>query len=146
MLLGTGLRPIRWRWLPYIMPFVSSRVVAQTTAPSGPGGSDAAGDLLVPLISQLGFGAVIGFCVGFLLKKVGKVAAIIVGLAFVLLQVLAHYDIIVIQWEPIKGWWDRSTTPTQLQGHWATLRTILFANVPALGGAIPGFILGFKMG
>lgn len=143
LVLGRWFRSRRWRWLPCLMSFLSSQVVAQTVTPSG---SDAARDFLVPLVSQLGLGAVIGFCVGLLLKKVGKIVAIIVGLAFVFLQILAHYEIVVIQWEPIQGWWDQSTTPAELRGYWATVRSILFANIPALGGAIPAFILGLKIG
>lgn len=100
----------------------------------------------IPLISQLGIGAVMGFCVGFMVKKVSKIAAIVVGLAFVLIQVLAFYGIITIDWAPIKDWWDQATTPDRIQGQWAVVRSLLFSNVPALGGAVPGFILGLKRG
>ncbi len=101
---------------------------------------------LIPLLSQMGFGGVVGFVVGFTLKKVSKLAAILLGLVFILLQVLAYYGIVTIQWEPIAAWWVRFAEPEILQGHWAVVRAILFANLPAFGSAIPGFLLGLKIG
>ena len=123
------------------MPILA-RVAAAQTGDS----SDAVSDTVIPLLSQLGFGGVIGFLVGFTLKKVGKLVAVVLGLLFILLQVLAHYGIVVIQWGPLAAWWSQVTEPQKLQGYWAMLRAILFANVPALAGAIPGFLFGFKKG
>ncbi len=116
---------------------------AQTTADPG---SDLLGETLIPVASQLALGAIIGFCVGFLVKKVGKVLAIVVGLAFILLQVLAYFDVITINWRPIAAWWQYARQPGELQRHWSTVTGILFANVPALVGAVPGLVLGLKKG
>ena len=109
-------------------------------------GSDIVGNTAIPLLSQLGFGGVVGFLVGFTLKKVSKLVAIALGLIFILLQVLAYYGIVAIQWDPVASWWAQVTEPQKLQGLWATLRDILFTNVPALAGAVPGFLLGLKRG
>lgn len=113
---------------------------------AGPESSDFVSDKVIPLITQLGFGGVIGFCTGFMVKKVSKLAAVIVGLVFVLLQVLSYYGIISIEWGPVKEWWDKETSPDQLQGAWTSVRNLLFSNVPALAGAVPGFFLGLKVG
>ena len=54
-----------------------------------------------PFVGQFALGGVLGFAAGFAIKKVGKIVVIIVGLAFILLQVLAYYGIIEIDWAPI---------------------------------------------
>ena len=125
----------------YAMLTLTRMAVAQTES-----SADVVSDAAIPLLSQLGFGGVVGFLVGFTLKKVSKLVAIALGLIFILLQVLAYYGIVVIQWDPVASWWSQVTEPAKLQGLWATLRDILFTNVPALAGAIPGFLLGLKRG
>lgn len=109
-------------------------------------GAEAVSGLLMPLATQLTLGAVIGFCVGFLFKKVGKTAAVLVGLAFVLLQVLAYAEIVTIDWSPVAAWWDQARRPENLERQWDVVYSLLFANVPALVGAVPGLILGIKKG
>ena len=42
-----------------------------------------------------------GFCAGFACKKVGKVAAVIVGGQFIVFQVLAQYDYVHINWKKV---------------------------------------------
>jgi uncharacterized membrane protein (Fun14 family) len=122
------------------------QILAQAgkTAPSAE--PDAVSNYIIPLITQLGFGGVIGFCTGYMVKKVGKFAAFIVGIAFVAIQVLSYYNVINVDWGPVKDWWDRGTSPEQLTGMWTKIRHCLFATGPALGGAIPGFLLGLKAG
>lgn len=133
----------RMGWTGWAVWLASSRAAVQTTGARAP---DTMSDLFIPLISQLGLGAVMGFVVGFVVKKVSKMAAIIAGLAFVLVQVLGFYGLLTIDWEPIKEWWDQATRPDQLQGQWVGVRSLLFSNALALGGAAPGFILGLKWG
>jgi uncharacterized membrane protein (Fun14 family) len=111
-----------------------------------PAGMDTVSTIFIPLIAQIGMGAVLGFAVGFTVKKVSKLAALILGSLFIMLQVLAYYGIVIIDWGPIHHWWNQFVEPKALQGRWSTIRTILFANIPASGGAIPGFIMGLKMG
>lgn len=111
-----------------------------------PAGADTVSDLLIPLVAQIGLGGVVGFAVGFTVKKVSKLAALVLGSLFIMLQVLAYYGIVTIDWGPINHWWAQFVEPTAMRGRWATVRTILFANIPAAGGAIPGFVMGLKMG
>jgi uncharacterized membrane protein (Fun14 family) len=114
--------------------------VAQTEV-----GADAVSNTLIPIVSQLGFGVVVGFIVGFTLKQVGKLVAIVLGLIFILIQGLAYSGIITVQWEPIMNWWLHFTIINVLQGHWETVSRILLSNIPSFSGAIPGLLLGFKM-
>ena len=115
-------------------------VVAQTEV-----GSDAVSNMLIPIMSQLGFGVVVGFIVGFTLKQVERLVAIVLGLIFILVQMLAYHGIITIQWGPIMNWWTQFTTTNVLQGHWDTVSGILLSNISSFRGAIPGLLLGFKM-
>ena len=104
------------------------------------------GEQLIPAAAQVALGVAIGFCVGYLLKKVGKLVALVVGVTFVILQVLAYADVITISWGPIATWWDRMRRPENLERQWQVLHEVLFANVPALIGAVPGLLLGLKKG
>lgn len=101
---------------------------------------------LAPLAAQVGLGGVLGFCAGLAIKKIGKVVAVIIGVVFVLIQVLAYYDVISIDWAIVSGWWDMVRQEDRVAGVENALRTVLLANVPALVGAVPGFLLGFKRG
>ena len=122
----------------------AARVAAQT--PGGLDGADALSRMIVPLATQLTLGAAIGFCVGFLFKKAVKVVAVLVGLAFVLLQLLAYADVITINWWAVAAWWDQMRQPESLGGQWNAAYAVLFANVPALVGAVPGLVVGLKTG
>ena len=102
--------------------------------------------MIGPLVTQIALGAAIGFCVGFLAKKVGKMVAILVGLAFVLVQLLAYAEVLTIDWAPIATWWDRVRRPENLERQWSAVQGVLFGNLPALAGAVPGFLLGLKKG
>ncbi|RKX77056.1 MAG: hypothetical protein DRP87_10260 [Spirochaetes bacterium] len=101
---------------------------------------------LVPIITQLGFGGILGLIVGFTLKKLSKLVAILLGLIFILLQVLAYYGIVTINWTPIARWWESFTESGAHISLWEQLKTILFSNLPAVGGALAGFIIGLKIG
>ena len=58
-------------------------------------------DKLKPLVSQLSFGSVMGFCSGYALKKVGKAAAVILGCGFVALQTAVSYGYLQVDWKKI---------------------------------------------
>ena len=98
--------------------------------------------MIGPVAAQITLGAAIGFCVGFLARKVGKLVAILVELAFVLVQLLAYAEVLTIDWAPIATWWDGVRRPENLERQWS----VLFGNLPALAGAVPGFLLGLKKG
>jgi uncharacterized membrane protein (Fun14 family) len=54
-----------------------------------------------PIIAKLSFGALMGYCSGMALKKVGKALAIVVGLGFIALQTASSTGYIAVDWTKI---------------------------------------------
>lgn len=99
-----------------------------------------------PALIELGavtFGGVAGYTSGYFLKKIFKVILIIMGLVFVLMQLLSHYELIVVNWANVKVIFDSFTNN---QENLNSLQGILISNLPAGGGFIAGLILGLKKG
>jgi uncharacterized membrane protein (Fun14 family) len=96
--------------------------------------------------AQLGFGGMAGAVVGYAAKKIAKLTAILLGLLFILLQVLAYNGYISINWGAVQDsahevWADPSGV-TLADRAWA----MLTANLPFGGAFVAGFLLGFKLG
>lgn len=100
----------------------------------------------LPYIQQLGFGGIAGFLVGYALKKVGKVVAIVLGILFVILQVLAYYGFVSINWIEVQKSVDPLLETNRLQAMWQGLVNILTYNFVAAAAFIPGLILGLRRG
>jgi uncharacterized membrane protein (Fun14 family) len=54
-----------------------------------------------PLMAQMSFGSVMGFCSGYALKKVGKAAAVVLGCGFVALQTCVSFGYLKVDWQKI---------------------------------------------
>jgi len=54
-----------------------------------------------PILAKLSFGAVMGYCSGVALKKVGKILAVIVGIGFIGLQTASSIGYIAVDWTTI---------------------------------------------
>ncbi len=93
-------------------------------------------------LGTLGGGGIAGLAVGYTLKKVAKVVAIILGIAFISLQYLAYKELITIDWDKIKG----SVNEQQLEQSAQGLMSILTYNLPFAGSFLVGFWIGFKKG
>ena len=61
-------------------------------------------EIFTPVAGEVGIGAVGGFLVGYALKKIAKILAVILGLGFLLLQYLAYKGIIVINYDALQDW------------------------------------------
>ncbi|MFQ5665174.1 MAG: FUN14 domain-containing protein [Candidatus Binatia bacterium] len=96
--------------------------------------------------ASLGFGGAAGLVVGYTAKKVTKLAALALGLTFILVQVLAYQGLITINWGAVEttaaGVWNDPQGVTLADRAWR----ILTANLPFGGGFLAGFALGVKMG
>ncbi len=101
---------------------------------------------LQPFIGQLTFGGLAGFATGYALKKIGKVLAVILGIGFLSLQLLAYAGYIQIDWTRIQQDVDPLLDQARLQGLWNQLLEVLTFNLPFAGGFTAGFVLGLKRG
>jgi uncharacterized membrane protein (Fun14 family) len=101
---------------------------------------------LAPYLGQLSFGALAGFMAGYALKKVGKVVAIILGLLFITLQLLAYFDMITINWLAVQNRVDPMLESEALNSGWRRLLDILTHQFVAAAAFIPAFILGLQRG
>ncbi|KAI8331045.1 FUN14 family-domain-containing protein [Chlamydoabsidia padenii] len=56
---------------------------------------------------ELSFGVVLGFCTGFLVKKVGKFFAAMVGVAFLFMQYLSSKGYVTVNWNRMEHQYNR---------------------------------------
>jgi len=100
-------------------------------------------EVLTPIVTQLGIGAVGGFIVGYALKKVTKIVAVIIGLFLVALIYLVNKGIITIDYGKFED-----AILNALGGAGTTLGWLatLIAHLPFAGAFGLGFFLGFKIG
>ncbi len=101
---------------------------------------------IAPYLQQISFGALAGFASGYALKKVGKVLAIIIGLLFVALQLLAYYGIVEINWGVVQGHVDPLLEPESLGDMWHNLVQLLTYNITFAAAFVPGLIFGLRRG
>ncbi len=100
-------------------------------------------DLTTPIVTQLGIGGIGGFLVGYALKKVAKIFAILLGLAILAGLYLAQVGVISVNY-------DRLTSAVSgalpLLGKAGDLLVHLTANLPFAGAFIGGLVFGLKKG
>lgn len=99
-----------------------------------------------PFISQLGVGGIAGFAVGYALKKVGKVLAVLLGLLFVALQLLASQGFLTVHWNEVEARVDPLLQTDSLAGLWQRLIDVLTYNLAFAGAFVPGLVLGLRRG
>jgi uncharacterized membrane protein (Fun14 family) len=103
-------------------------------------------DLASPLIAQIGVGGVVGFIVGFAVKKLFKLLAILVGLIFVFAQYLAWEGFIDIHYDRI---YEAAQNLIQQAGTSVTefnIPAFITANIPMAGSFAAGLAIGLKKG
>lgn len=100
-------------------------------------------ELIIPLATQLGIGGISGFFVGYAMKKVAKIIAILLGLFFIGLQYLAYKGIIAIDYTALKS---LASSLIGQAGDAQGLIIDIFANVPFGTGLAGGILLGLKQG
>lgn len=102
--------------------------------------------MLAPVLGQLTFGALAGFAAGYALKKIGKIAAVALGLFFIAIQLLAYYGLVEINWLQIQASVDPLLRPESLQALWDDVLELLTLNLPFAGAFIPGLLVGLRRG
>jgi len=97
-------------------------------------------------LPTLGFGGVAGLIVGYSAKKLTKLAALALGVLFIVLQLLAYYGFVTVHWGDVQS----TAEAAWRSPEGATLvergQQVLMANLPFAGGFAAGFVVGFKLG
>jgi uncharacterized membrane protein (Fun14 family) len=57
---------------------------------------------IMPFVSTIGFGGIVGFLVGFALKRIMKILAVIAGVFFAALLYLESQHIVNVNWDKIQ--------------------------------------------
>lgn len=100
-------------------------------------------DTLNVILVQLGIGGIGGFLVGYAVKKVAKILAVILGLGFLSLLYLSYKGIIQISYDRLLG---EVESGLELIGIGQSVISSIIANIPFAASFITGFILGLKKG
>jgi len=100
-------------------------------------------DIILPLIYQIGTGGVLGFIVGYAIKKMMKLVAVIIGLFALALMYLGQSGIVNVNYDKL------ADAIKDLYGGTSnalTWLTPILANIPFAGTFIVGLLIGFKLG
>jgi len=98
---------------------------------------------ITPLVYQLGLGGIGGFIAGYALKKMMKLAAIVIGLFVLALVYLGYQGIISINYGELGN---AVSGALGLTGTAAGILGPIIAHLPFAGSFGLGFFLGLKMG
>lgn len=99
---------------------------------------------MFPGIEQLGFGGLAGAIAGYAAKKLAKATAVLLGVLFILLQLLAYYHFVEIRWGQIGEAAKELAGPSGSVA--STFWKIVSHNLPFGGAFVVGFWIGFKKG
>jgi uncharacterized membrane protein (Fun14 family) len=103
-------------------------------------------EVLGGALPGLGFGAAVGFVVGFTAKKISKVLAFALGGLVILMVIFQSVGWVTINWGAV----EESTKPLLGDGSGVTIADqaweVLVANIPFGSGFAGGFAIGFKVG
>ena len=100
-------------------------------------------EALNPIIYQLGIGSILGFFVGYAVKKLTKMVAILAGGFAVLLIYLGYEDVISVNYDKLAKMLENLMgTASQT----SNLLTPLIAHLPFAGSFIAGVAAGLKLG
>lgn len=106
-------------------------------------GGDLTG-ILAWLGTGVGFGLVSGWAVGYALKKVALFAAFIVGIVFIIIQLMVVNRFLTVDWNAVSTFFGHASRT--LSGPHPSWWNVLIANFPWAGSFGVGFYLGFRKG
>ena len=97
---------------------------------------------LLPGIGMLGMGGLLGVACAITFKSAARLAGCVIGLPFILIQVLAYYKIVSVDWALVA----HGTEPAK---HLAAsglekLWRVMTYNLPLGGGFAAGFYVGWR--
>lgn len=100
-------------------------------------------EVISPLAYQVGLGGVVGFIAGYALKKLVKLALVIIGIFIIALVYLSYQGIISINFTALE---QSVTGALGFTGQAAGWIGSIISYVPLAGAFGLAFFLGFKMG
>lgn len=103
-------------------------------------------EVIQPYIGQLTFGGVAGFAVGYAIKTVGRWVAVVLGLLFVAVQILASLGYISVDWTRIQRDVEPYVNNSGVQSMWNNLVSLLTNNLPFGGAFVAGLLIGLRSG
>lgn len=120
---------------------------------SGSPGENALISLVTPIFNKLGYGGILGLCVGYTVKETGKIAAYFIGGTFIFLKGLQYAGFIEIKWENIKNYLIRNIDTdgdgtlgiSDLTNYTRKFMKIMVFEAPIAGGFATGFYMSLLM-
>ena len=99
-------------------------------------------ELVIPIIYQLCVGGIGGFFVGYVVRKVTKIIAVILGIFLLSLISLAYVGAISVNYDELIEVLSKLAIPEQA----AELLTPILANLPFAASFIIAFLIGLTKG
>ena len=100
-------------------------------------------EVLTPIATQLGIGAIGGFIAGYAMKKIAKIVAVIIGLFLVALIYLVSKGIITVDYGKFEDSISNALGGAGTAFGWLAP---VIAHLPFAGAFGLGLFIGFKMG
>ena len=111
----------------------------------------AATNSFSPFLTTVGFGGLVGYLIGFFIKKLFKILALIAGVFFAALMYLEQQGIVNVNWDKLQGVLSTIVNSTASGGvggsHTAAaalLPTLTNLNIPLTGSMAAGFAIGLR--
>lgn len=103
---------------------------------------------------EITFNGALGFGAGYTLKKIGKMAAIFLGVAFIASQSLGRMGYVEVNWKKIEGEvlkfldldGDDKLTVKDVALYWDKMKRVLMHNLPSTATFTAMFVLGLQKG
>ena len=111
-------------------------------------------DRAKPILANIGFGGVMGYCSGVAFQKVGRALAVVIGTGFVGLQLATGLGYIEVHWDKMVDHAkltmdvnkDGKLNTDDAKEWWKRLKKILVHKIPSSGGFSVGFLYGVRYG
>jgi uncharacterized membrane protein (Fun14 family) len=94
---------------------------------------------------ELGAGALIGGIIGFAMKKVAKLIAVLIGIELAIFKFLESRGIITVDWERLTAGFVQASQDAASGAPPSWVQTIL-STLSVSAGFTGGFLLGFRRG